>query len=396
MKHHPHIGIYGRTNAGKSTLLNRLTGQDAAIVAPEPGTTTDPVRRSFEIEGFGPVVLVDTAGIDDTSSELGRQRVARTLATLDEVDAAVVLLSGEEPDAGEQTLLQAAGAAAVPCLLLRRSEIRGTDPVASPGSKESANHARNAGDKAFDPAPILRRIAGIIPADALEAPPFFGGRVTRGDTVVLVCPVDSGAPAGRLILPQVQALRAALDTGAVALAVKPSELRHALSNGGARPKLVVTDSQVFPEVQAILQSVYPPQPDGSAPELTSFSILLAEMKGDPGLFSAGLAATDRLHPGDRVLIVESCSHQVSCDDIGRVKIPAWLTEYAGMPLGFVFVSGRDPLPDDLSQFALAVHCGSCMTTRRVVQARLRLLSAAGVPVTNYGMLIKKIRSSGNP
>lgn len=362
----PHIGLYGVVNAGKSSLLNRLTGQQISIVSPEAGTTTDPVRRSFEIAGYGPVVWVDTAGIDDTASELGRMRVRKSLQTLAEVDLALVLLVGSEPSAAEQELLDRIRAGRLPVLVL---------------PERGSRHSTEA---------ILKRIGEALPDFSQTLPPFFGDRqIGAGDRIVLVCPIDSAAPAGRLILPQVQALRAALDLGATAVAVQPAQLAEALRQGGP-PRLIVTDSQVFREVAAMAEACCP------GVEVTSFSILLAEQKGDREAYAEGLRAVDTLKPDDRILILENCSHQITCDDIGRTKIPGWLREYTGFDsLRFVFVGGRDPLPEELydepGYFALAVQCGGCMATRRTVQARIRAARQNGVPITNYGMLIRKMR-----
>lgn len=361
----PHVGIYGVTNAGKSSLVNRLTGQQTAIVSPQAGTTTDPVRRSFEIAGYGPVVFIDTAGIDDESGELGRQRVRKTRQTLTEVDLAVVLLMGSEPSAVEAGLLDTIRANDVPVLILPER-----------GDELSVEE-------------ILERIRTAIPELSQEVPPFFGARsFAEGDVIVLVCPIDGAAPAGRLILPQVQAFRAALDLGAVAVAVQPGQLAAALRTH--RPKLIVTDSQVFREVTAVAKELSPEA------EVTSFSVLLAEQKGDAEVYAEGLEAVDRLKPGDRVLVIENCSHQVTCEDIGRAKIPAWLREYTGVGnLEFTFIAGRDPLPAELCSspgyFALAVQCGGCVATRRMIQARIHAATANGVPITNYGMLIRKLR-----
>lgn len=361
----PHVGIYGVTNAGKSSLLNRLTGQQTAIVSPQAGTTTDPVRRSFEIAGYGPVVWIDTAGIDDTATELGRLRVQKTLQTLTEVDLAVVVLAGGEPSAAERSFLDTVRANDIPVLIL----------------PERAEHLSS--DE------ILKRIRENMPELSQAAPPFFGERtIAAGDTVVFVCPIDGAAPAGRLILPQVQALRAALDAGAMAVAVQPEQLAAALQV--RKPRLIVTDSQAFREVTAVAGEVCP------GTEVTSFSVLLAEQKGDRKIYAEGLKAADSLKPGDRILIIENCSHQVTCDDIGRTKIPAWLREYAGTEdLRFTFVSGRDPLPAELytspGHFALAVQCGGCVATRRMIQTRIQAAQQNGVPITNYGMLIRKIR-----
>lgn len=367
----PHVGIYGVTNAGKSSLLNRLTGQQAAVVSPVAGTTTDPVRRVFEVADYGPVVFIDTAGIDDTATELGQLRVQKTLGTLLDVDLAVVMLTGSIPSGTECGLLDSIRANDVPYVL-----------VPERGAELSAED-------------ILGRIVSALENEgrsSVEVPPFFGDRdIAAGETVVFVCPIDSSAPAGRLILPQVQALRAALDAGAIGVAVQPSELSMALERYA--PRLVVTDSQAFKEVSSITRDICPEA------EVTSFSVLLAEQKGDTAIYREGLEAADSLKAGDRILIIENCSHQVTCEDIGRTKIPGWLREYTGLAdLEFTFVSGRDPLPAELysepGYFALAVQCGGCVATRRMVQARIHAAHKNGVPVTNYGMLIRKMRVRG--
>lgn len=353
------IGIYGLMNVGKSTLFNRLAGQDLSIVAATAGTTTDPVRRVFEIEALGPVVLIDTAGVDDaTDTELGHHRVGRTMATLEYVDVALVVIGGGEPDHRERQLIGQLETEGVPYIV-----------VAERGSKLSNED-------------IFIHIASKVRETQGAEPPFFGDRLAAADTVVMVCPIDRSAPAGRLILPQVQAIRAALDLGAVAVVVQPEQLAQAVER--YVPRLVVTDSQAFATVASVV---------GSRADLTSFSILLSELKGDKAVYSAGLEALGGLKVGDRVLVIENCSHQVSCDDIGRVKIPRWLNAAVGGELQYSFIAGRDPLPDDLSCFAFAVQCGGCMTTRRAVQRRIGRLQRAGVPVTNYGMLIRRITAS---
>lgn len=361
-----HIGIYGRMNVGKSTLINRLTGQHNSIVSPQAGTTTDPVRRAYEASDLGAVVWIDTAGIDDGmemsalgDTSLSAARVASTIATLDEVDAAVILLVGSVPDSVEGAFIGQITDLDIPYVVLpaRASDL----------STEQ----------------ILERLREVIPDTAGEVAPFFGDKLHRGQTVVMVCPIDDSAPVGRLILPQVQALRAALDLHARAVVVQLDELGAALDV--YMPELVVTDSQIFREVTAILAA------RSSSVALSSFSILLSEQKGDAQLYAKGIEALASLGDGDRVLIIENCSHQISCDDIGRSKIPLWLDDYLASELRYTFVSGRDPLPSDLRQYSLAVQCGGCVATRGRVQGRIRAAQRAGVPITNYGMLIRKIR-----
>ncbi|MEG1664401.1 MAG: GTPase [Mucinivorans sp.] len=339
------IGIYGRTNAGKSTLFNALTGQNIALVAAESGTTTDPVRRAFEIAGFAPVTFIDTAGIDE-QSPLGLARLQKSIDTLSEVDLAIYLHNG----------------ALQPIDNLFIEEYLATTP-----------HIIT--DRNYSVDGLLEQIKAAIHSSSLVEPPFFGTRLGRGDTVILVCPLDMAAPAGRLILPQVQALRAALDVGAIALTVQPRELKQALKL--VKPRLVVTDSQVFDSVVTLIPKDV---------ELTSFSILLSELKGNPVIYKEGLKAIKELREADRVLILENCSHQVTCQDIGRVKIPKLL----GHHLSYTFVSGRERLPSELSLYALAVQCGGCMTTRTVIQRRIEACQRAKVPITNYGMLLKAL------
>ncbi|MCD8172652.1 MAG: [FeFe] hydrogenase H-cluster maturation GTPase HydF [Alistipes sp.] len=374
-----HIGIFGRCNAGKSTLLNFITGTDTAIVSPRQGTTTDLVRKSYEITGFSPVVFIDTGGIDDTSA-LAAERIRRTREAVLQSDLAIVVYT--EWGAPEDILAAHLREAGTPFITLQNLHT-GSGPcrAAPPGT--------GAGTAAFDissatPAhheELTGLIKSALPADAVRPAEMFAGLVDAGDTVILVCPIDSEAPAGRMILPQMQAVREALDRGATAVVVQPGQLAGALRMCPS-PRLVVTDSQVYREVR------------GSVPphiEVTTFSILLAASKGDMKLYTEGLEAVGRLRDGDRVLIAESCAHRVSCDDIGRVKIPAWLREFTGRELRFTFISGLSPLPDDLAGYSLMVQCGGCMVTRTQLRNRIRRASAAGVPVTNYGMLIRKIR-----
>jgi small GTP-binding protein len=345
-----HIAIFGRCNAGKSTLLNLLTGAPVAVVSPQAGTTTDLVRKNSEVLGVGPVTFIDTAGWDDTST-LGPQRIARTREAMQQADLALLVF--REWGAPEEELLSELSKVGLPVVTVY-------------------NETDN------DPARIFEAIKNALPQR--EKPSMFGGSVGAGDTVLLVAPVDGAAPEGRLILPQVQAIRELLDSQAVTVVVQPEQLAGALKT--ITPKLIVTDSQVLREVRA------------TAPEdmeITTFSILLAAAKGDRVLYEQGLAAADTLKDGDRVLIAESCTHQTSCDDIGRVKIPRWLEEYTGARLEFTVLPGLAPLPDDLADYALAVQCGGCMVTRTQLLRRIRTIAAAGVPVTNYGMLINKIR-----
>jgi [FeFe] hydrogenase H-cluster maturation GTPase HydF len=370
----PHIGIFGRCNAGKSSLLNFIVGSDAAIVSQESGTTTDVVRKSYEILGFAPVVFIDTAGIDDCS-ELGQKRIARTVETMRQIDLA--LLVYREWGKPEERLLTQLRGVGVPVAVVYNGAA--TDATEINGDKVVTVDA--AGDDPQQRNALLDEIKRRLPENSYTPPSMFGSSVKTGDVVLLVCPIDGEAPAGRMILPQVQAIRELLDKHAVAIVVQPEEIAGILATG-VSPALVVTDSQIFPEVRAVVPNHI---------ELTSFSVLLAAAKGDYNLYLAGLDAVDSLMDGDRILIAESCTHQVSCDDIGRVKIPHWIEEYTGRKLHFDTVSGLAPLPSDISSYALMVQCGACMVTRSQLHNRLRQATRAGVAVTNYGMLIRKIR-----
>lgn len=334
-------------NAGKSSLLNFLTAENSAIVSPIAGTTTDPVRKAFELLDFGPVIFVDTAGFDD-QSEIGLLRVQRSLNTLHEVDLALFVPLKEELDNEERRFVE--GIKKPYIIAHKPFKIELLEQIKT----ELAKHSE---------------------------PDFFGGRIERGDTVVLVCPIDSQAPTGKLIMPQIAALRTALDLNAIAITVQPSELSSVLRI--VRPRLVVTDSQAFAQVSAIV-------PKGV--EISSFSILLAELKGDPKAYKLGLEQIAKLRDGDRVLLVEHCSHQTSCQDIARVKIPRLLQKQTGTSLVFDVVSGREPLPSDLSSYAMVIQCGGCIATRGAILSRIEQCRSAGVPITNYGMLFRQVSS----
>lgn len=342
------VGIFGKVNAGKSTLLNALVGQEVAIVSSEEGTTTDPVRRAYELLDYGKVTFIDTAGFDD-SSALGAVRLQKTLKVIDEVVLALFVAAGDELDGDEEKFLQRVD---VPTIIVRRG---------------------------YSVEGLLDEIRSTLLREVKPLAPFFGSHLQGGQCVILVCPIDSEAPAGRLILPQVQAMRAALDIHATAVVVQVEELADALARYDC--DLVVTDSQAFSEVSKIVPSNIP---------LTSFSILLAEQRGDKELYSSGLSALDTLKASDRVLLIEHCSHGVSCDDIGRVKIPALLSRKVSGAIKFDIISGRDPLPEDLSAYSLAVQCGGCMVGSRPIIRRAKQCRRASLPITNYGMLLRKL------
>jgi [FeFe] hydrogenase H-cluster maturation GTPase HydF len=372
-----HIAIFGRRNAGKSSLINALTNQNIAIVSEVPGTTTDPVYKSMEILPIGPVVLIDTAGIDDVGS-LGTLRIEKSLAVLAKTDLLLLLIdpSGEAGEYEEGIILKAKENKVpvivvvnkrdlYPALSVKEYEARFNLPVilVSALTKEGIHELKMAMVKS-------------APKDWVS-PTILGDLISPGDTVVLVTPIDLAAPKGRLILPQVQTIRDILDNDAIALVVKERELKAALSGLKEKPRLVVTDSQAFLKVAA------------DTPKdvmMTSFSILFARYKGDIKALAEGARAVEDLVPGDKVLIAEACTHHRVEDDIGTVKIPRWLRQIVGGALDFRWASGHE-LPPDIKDYKLIIHCGACMINRKEMLHRLMAGQMAGVPMVNYGVLI---------
>lgn len=366
----PRIGFFGKMNAGKSSLVNALTGQQVSVVAAQPGTTTDPVKKVIELTGIGPVELIDTAGIDDPSA-LGQKRVGRTQAALDQVDLAILVFAGGF-DSYDQTLMETCALRKIPFFLVQNKTDLPYTNVEIKGAQIIPFSCKNP-----QLQPLLGAIAAHLPKSSYAPDVILDDFVRPGDEVVLVMPIDGSAPQGRLILPQVQTIRNLLDIGATAICVKDTELRECLQKH--TPKLVVTDSQVFRYVSSVVPATV---------ALTSFSILFSRLKGDFDAFLKGTPAINKLQDEDHVLILESCSHTVNkCDDIGRVKIPNWLQKFTGKKLHFSVVNNLDPLPADLSAYKLAIQCGGCMVTRTQIMRRLEVLQQANVAVTNYGLAI---------
>lgn len=370
----PHIGIYGRCNSGKSTLLNFITGAQSALVCEAPGTTTDPVKVSYEIHDFAPVIFIDTAGIDDKSAA-GELRIKKTFETFSTIDLAIIVF--EQWGTAEKNIAARLEKNDTPYILFYNR--RGGQPLYEFFDRPVIEADLSAADHTTREL-VLEMIKRTLPEKSYVMPSLLGGRIGCGDIVLLVCPIDSGAPSGRLILPQVQTIRDLLDSRAITVIVQPEQIAGVFERG-IIPSLVVTDSQVFAQVSAAV-------PAGI--EITSFSILLAQVKGDYEAYSKGLQAIDNLKTGDKVLILENCMHQTSCDDIGRVKIPVLIERYCGAKPRFEFVPGLSSLPEDLSSYSLAIQCGGCMVTRIQLQNRIRAVIAAGVPITNYGMAIRKL------
>jgi [FeFe] hydrogenase H-cluster maturation GTPase HydF len=382
----PHIGIYGRRNNGKSSLINCLAGQDIAIVSDHAGTTTDPVKKSFEITDFGPVILVDTAGIDD-SGELGDKRVERTVRTLEIIDLAILLVADNSWGKYEDELVDKFTDKEIPFIIIHnKSDLREPTPV----FREEV--MQKSGTELFEFSAFDKRnyeklidlIRTRIPEHSYKTPTLLGDLLKYGDIVLLITPIDVEAPAGRLILPQVQAIRDILDNDAVAIVLKESEIDSFLKNTGIKPALAVTDSQVFVKADASIPPEIP---------LTSFSIMLARFKGDFENYLKGTPKISELKDGDRILLLESCSHHVACDDIGRIKIPGWITNFTGKKIDYDVVAGLDTLPRPIKDYALVIQCGACMITRRQLHNRLQLAIKAGIPITNYGMAIAWLKGT---
>ena len=374
----PHIGIYGRRNNGKSSLINRLAGQDVAIVSDFAGTTTDPVKKSFEITGFGPVILIDTAGIDD-DGELGNKRIEKTLISIKTIDLAILVITENIFGDFEKILIEEFKNADTPFFIVHnKSDIK----QLSDNSRTSIVSQTNATIIEFDTIKagnlekLIRLIKTTIPESAYKTPSLVGDLLSYGDIVLLITPIDIEAPAGRMILPQVQAIRDILDNDAVAIVLKEREADAFLRKTKITPALAITDSQIFTKADASIPRNIP---------LTSFSIMLARFKGEFEHFLKGTPKISELKDGDRVLSLESCTHHVSCDDIGRVKIPRWISNFTGKKLESDVVAGLDKLPRDIKEYALVVQCGGCVITRKQLINRLRPAIDAGIPVTNYGM-----------
>ena len=376
----PHIGIYGRRNSGKSSLINCLAGQDIAIVSDHAGTTTDPVKKSFEITGFGPVILVDTAGIDD-SGDLGQKRIDRTVRTLDIIDLAILIVTNNTWGSFEDDLVDRFRTKDIPFVIIHNKS-----DLQQPGSDFVKEIREKSGTELFEFSSLDKRnyeklidlIKTTIPEHSWKTPALLGDLINYGDIVLLITPIDVEAPAGRLILPQVQAIRDILDNDAVAIVMKEREVDTFLKKTGVLPALAITDSQVFVKADTSIPPEIP---------LTSFSIMLARFKGDFENYLKGTPKISELKDGDRVLILESCTHHVACDDIGRTKIPGWITSFTGKKLDFDVVAGLDILPRPVTDYALLIQCGGCMITRRQLYNRLQPAVKAGIPVTNYGMAI---------
>ena len=396
-----HIGFFGRCNAGKSTLINMLTDQPVSLVSEVAGTTTDPVSKSMEILPLGPVVITDTAGIDDTS-ELGALRIEKSEGIIKKINLAVYVLRNDEaPTADDMMWLNKLKQNNVPIALFI-NKINAFDSESTHDNDSNGNESNDTNPNYVDANPDLSAIAtvvgstdftlnrdrltlldllgGLTPLDVEGEQSLLQGLVDPGDAIILVCPIDSAAPKGRLILPQVQTIREILDHKGLALVCQTEELPTMLNKLSQKPKLVITDSQAFEAVNALTPADIP---------LTSFSILMARFKGKLQDLVTGVKALNNLKPGARVLISEGCTHRRQCDDIGTVKIPMWLKKKGHTDLQLKFTSGG-AFPKDVSGYDLIIHCGACMLTRREVLRRIDCAVVQGTPIVNYGVLIASL------
>jgi len=373
-----HIGLFGRRNAGKSSLLNALARQQVSIVSEIAGTTTDPVEKPMELLPIGPVLFIDTAGIDDAGA-LGEKRVQKTRQVFDRTDLGIIVVDAGRWDQFEETLLQELRGRDVPVIVVfNKSDIAKPQAALIEKLRESrTSYVETVATEGRGVLELREALIEAAPEDFLRTPPIAADLVPPGELAVLVVPIDLEAPKGRLIVPQVQTIRDLLDGDAYCLVVKERELRDALDRLKRPPALVVTDSQAFLKVAG-------DTPPGV--KMTSFSILFARQKGDLGQFVEGALAIERLRPDDRVLIAEACTHHPIGDDIGRVKIPRWLQQYVGGRLHFTTTQGHD-FPEDLAAYQLVVHCGACMWNRREMLTRMARCRRAGVPICNYGLTI---------
>ncbi len=396
-----HIGFFGKRNAGKSSIVNKVTGQELAVVSDVKGTTTDPVSKAMELLPMGPVVIIDTPGIDD-EGHLGELRVRKAKQVLNRVDVAVLVVDATVGKTSvDEELIRIFKEKEIPYLVVYNKadllETKEGDKASAENSSEQAIQASTVNENSISQNQksqnteqfiyasaatgqniyeLKEKIASLAVTDDLKLR-LVGDLLEPSDFAVLVVPIDKAAPKGRLILPQQQTIRDVLEAGAAAIVIKENELKNTLETLGKKPKLVITDSQVFARVSE------------ETPEdiwLTSFSILFARFKGNLKTAAAGAAALDRLKDGDKILISEGCTHHRQCDDIGTVKLPRWIRNYTGKDLEFEYSSGRE-FPEDVTKYSLIVHCGGCMLNEREMRYRQKCAADQGIPITNYGIAI---------
>lgn len=375
----PHIGIFGRRNIGKSSIINLITNQEVAIVSDEPGTTTDPVKKSIEIFGIGPAIIVDTAGIDDTG-ELGEKRIKKTYDVIKTIDCAILVISKNEFGFFEKELIKQFRDYSIPYFIVHNKadimplETLTVEKIKDFSKAEVLDFSVFGQTKADDLIALLKK---TIPETTYQKPSLLGGVIKPDGVILLVTPIDAAAPEGRMILPQVMSIRDVLDNDNICIVLKETHLQQYFDQHSPEPQLVITDSQAFDFVNKIVPAHIP---------LTSFSIVFARLKGDFEQYMQGTPTLSELNDGDKILILESCSHHVSCEDIGRQKLPAWIRKFSGKQLEFDVVAGLSNIPE-ISNYKMVIQCGGCVVTRKQLLNRLRPAVNADIPVSNYGMSI---------
>ncbi len=384
----PHIAILGSRNNGKSSIINTLAGQDIAIVSDIAGTTTDPVKKSIEISGLGPVILIDTAGIDD-SGELGDKRVAKTIEIFKIIDLAIVVLTRNFITSKEIEMIDKLKELDIPFFFVHNKSdveplnIEFSDLLVKKFQTDVINFSviKNTETKS-----LVTLIKKHLPETAWKKSSIVGDLLSYGDIVLLITPIDIEAPEGRLILPQIQTIRDILDNDCVSIILKEREVDVFLKKTRIKPKLVITDSSIFLKADAMIPKDIP---------LTGFSVLLARHKGPFEHYLQGTPYISKLKDGDKILMLESCTHHTSCDDIGRLKIPRWISQFTGKKIEFEVVSGLSSIKENIKNFAMVIQCGGCMITRKQIHNRLKPAIDAGVPVTNYGLAIAYVQGIYN-
>lgn len=374
-----HIGIYGRRNNGKSSIINSLANQEIAIVSDVAGTTTDPVKKSFEILDYAPVILIDTAGIDDEGN-LGEKRINKSIQSIASIDLGIIVINNNCFDKYEKQLVDEFNTYKTPFFIIHnKSDICKLDESLKVKLEEQYKTTVIEYSN-FKPNNelLIKTIKDIAPEASKQHPSIIGDLLKPDDVVMLICPIDSEAPVGRMILPQVQLIRDILDNYCTSIVIQPEQVKTFLNNTKIKPKLVITDSQIFKEADKLIPSDI---------LLTSFSTVLARSKGDFNEYIKGTPHIDNLKENDRVLILESCSHHVSCEDIARHKLPVWLKKHTGKNLHCDIVSGLSNIERPINDYSIVIQCGGCMITKKQLINRLLPAINAGIPVTNYGLTI---------
>ncbi|MDY0077429.1 MAG: [FeFe] hydrogenase H-cluster maturation GTPase HydF [Bacteroidales bacterium] len=375
----PHIGIFGRRNNGKSSLINLITNQEVAIVSDSPGTTTDPVKKSIEISGIGPAIIVDTAGIDDTG-ELGEKRIKKTYDAIKTIDCAILVITQNKFGSYEKELIKQFRDYSIPYFIVHNKadimplEALTVEKIKDFSKAEVIDFSVLGKANADELITLLKK---TIPETTYQKPSLLGGVIKPNGVILLVTPIDSAAPDGRMILPQVMSIRDVLDNDNICIVLKEIHLQQYFDQHSPEPQLVITDSQAFDFVNKIVPAHIP---------LTSFSIVFARLKGDFEQYMQGTPTLSELNDGDKILILESCSHHVSCEDIGRQKLPAWISKFSGKQLEFDVVAGLSDIPK-INNYKMVIQCGGCVVTRKQLLNRLRPAVDANIAVSNYGMSI---------